>query len=80
VRKSGEELGFLGGDLTTLYDIRSYVAGMSRQIATLGPAELALGGRGSVNFVGQPLEATYGTRTPKGFAIYVQLRPTKVHS
>jgi hypothetical protein len=79
VRKSGEELGFQGGDLTTLYDIRSYVAGFSHQIATMGPAELALSVRGSLNFVGQPLEAAYGTRAPKGFAVYAQLRPVRVH-
>lgn len=79
VRKSGEELGFLGGDLTTLYDIRSFVAGFTRQIATVGRAEVGLGARGSVNFIGQSLEATYGGRTAKGFAVYAQLRPLSGH-
>ena len=31
VRKSGDELGFLGGDVTLLYDVRSYVLGVMRR-------------------------------------------------
>ena len=77
VRKNGEELGFQGGDLTTLYDIRSNVLGFTRQIVQIGGAELGLGARGSVNFVVQTLEATYATRTPTGFAVYGQLRPRR---
>jgi hypothetical protein len=75
VRKSGEELGFLGGDLTLLYDIRSYTAGVTRDVATVGRASIGLGARGAVNFISKTLEATYGTRRPAGFAVYVRLRP-----
>ncbi len=77
VQKNGEELGFLGGDLTELYDVRSVVAGVARRIASRGSAELALGARAAVSFVPATLEATYRTRTPAGFAIYVQLRPRR---
>jgi hypothetical protein len=34
-----------------------------------------LGVRGSLNFVPEGLEATYGTRTPAGVALYARLRP-----
>ena len=77
VQKNGEELGFLGGDLTTLYDIRSIVAGFTHQIASVGSAEFALGARGGVNFVPSALLPTYGTRTPAGYAVYTQLRPRR---
>jgi hypothetical protein len=75
VRKNGEELGFQGGDLTLLYDIRSYVLGVKRQVITLGGAEVSVGARGAINFVAKGLELAYGTRTPKGFDVYLQFRP-----
>jgi hypothetical protein len=78
VMKSGEELGFLGGDLTALYDVRSYVLGISQRVAAAGAAELAIGARGSVNFIPQSLFATYRSRTPRGFAVYAQLRPRHI--
>jgi hypothetical protein len=75
VEKNGAELGFFGGDLTTLYDLRSAVGGVTRRVAAAGGAELSLGVRGAVNFVPETLLATYGTRTPTGFAVFVRLRP-----
>lgn len=75
VQKNGAEMGFSGGDLTTLYDIRSIVLGATRRVATVGGAELSLGARGAVNFIPGTLLATYGTPTPAGYAVYAQLRP-----
>ncbi len=75
VMKNGEELGFLGGDLTALYDVRSISAGVTRRAGSILQAELAVGARGAVNFVPETLLATYGTRTPFGFAVYLQLQP-----
>jgi hypothetical protein len=75
VRKNGEELGFQGGDLTTLYDIRSVVLGATHALLSTRGAQLSLGARGAVNFVPQSLFATYGTRTPVGASVYLQLRP-----
>ena len=77
VRKNGEEMGFQGGDLTTLYDIRSYVLGATREIGGTRGVVLALGGRGAVNFVSQGLQLAYGTRRPAGFDVYLQLRPDR---
>jgi hypothetical protein len=50
--------------------------GYVREIVQYGGASLGLGIRGSINFVPQGLEATYGTRTPAGIALYARLRPT----
>ena len=75
VQKSGQDLGFQGGDLTTLYDIRSIVIGITRTVATVGRFGLALGARGSVDFIPATLELTYGATTPVGFAVYAKVRP-----
>ena len=75
VQKNGAELGFLGGDLAALYAVRSVVAGFARTIGTAGHAEFTVGARGSVNFVPGTLLATYGTRTPSGFAVFASVRP-----
>jgi hypothetical protein len=71
VMKSGEELGFQGGDLTELYDIRAISLGAEHRVVGM----LGLGARGSVNLVPETLLATYGTRTPSGLAVYVHFSP-----
>ena len=75
VQKSGQDLGFQGGDLTTLYDVRSIAFGFTRTVATAGRVGFAVGARGSVNFIPETLLLTYGTRAPAGFAVYTQVRP-----
>jgi len=75
VQKNGEELGFLGGDLTELYDVRVISGGGARRVTTMRSTDLLVGARGAVNFVPATLLATYGTRTPVGFFLYLQLRP-----
>lgn len=73
VMKNGEELGFLGGDLTALYDVRSLSAGYRHVVSQIERAQVGIGGRATVDFVPQSLEATYGTRTPKGVSLYLSL-------
>ncbi|MEO8336257.1 MAG: hypothetical protein ABI664_14860 [bacterium] len=75
VQKSGEELGFLGGDLTELYDIRTVSGGAAKRIASGFASDLLFGARAAVNVVPASLLATYGTRTPFGLVVYLQLRP-----
>lgn len=75
VEKSGDELGFSGGDLTTLYAERSVVLGGTHLLASYGDGEVRLGARAALNLVPETLVATYGTRTPTGYALYLQLRP-----
>jgi hypothetical protein len=71
VMKNGEELGFLGGDLTEQYRIRVLSGGVTRTVIRY----VRLGARGAVNFIPEELRATYGTQTPIGFAIFLQLSP-----
>ena len=75
VKKNGEELGFLGGDLTELYGVRSVVLGATREVFSVGTARFAVGARGAINVVPQSLFATYGTRRPTGLAVYARVRP-----
>lgn len=75
VEKSGEELGFLGGDLMTLYPIQSVVLGGTRTVAVVRRIRMAVGGRASMEFLPAELRATYGTRTPSGFALFARFAP-----
>ncbi len=76
VEKDGEELGFQGGDILTLYDVRSVVLGAVRTVAQLGrAAEIGVGARAAVNFVPSTLLLYYQTRTPLGFAVYLRVSP-----
>lgn len=77
VEKNGEELGFLGGDLTALYDTRSLVLGATRSLFDVRGATFTLGARGAVNVVPESLRATYGTRVPSGFALFASVRPAR---
>lgn len=77
VEKNGAELGFFGGDLTDTYDLRAVVVGFTQVLTGARRGELSVGARGALNFVPSTLLATYGTRTPTGFTVFVRLRPTR---
>jgi hypothetical protein len=77
VEKSGEELGFLGGDLTVLYPIQSLVLGGTRHVAVVRKIELQVGARASLEFLPEELRATYGTRRPSGFALFMRLAQSR---
>jgi hypothetical protein len=75
VQKSAEELGFLGGDLTELFDVQSLLGGYVRHLGDVSGAEIGLGALASIGFVPSALEPTYGTQSPKGFAVFFRIRP-----
>jgi hypothetical protein len=77
VMKSGEDLGFLGGDLTQLYDVRSVAAGYAHEMLAFGAGALGIGARGAIDLLPETLRQTYGTRTPVGAAVYLQVRPRR---
>ena len=55
--------------------VRAVTARWGQWLVSLHGAALAVGTCGAVNFVPRTLLATYGTRSPSGFAVYVQVRP-----
>lgn len=78
VTKSAEELVLAGVDEDAEYDLRALVLGAVREVASLPGTTLGVGVRGSLNFVPRELEPTYGTRTPKGIAVFLRLRPKRM--
>ncbi len=75
VEKNGEELGFLGGDLTTIYPIKGVSVGAAHEMFGRVPgAAITFGVRASMELVPEDLRATYGTRTPAGAAVFIRLR------
>jgi hypothetical protein len=75
VQKSAEELVVPVLDPETRFEVGALVVGYVREVAQYGGASLGLGVRGSLNILPRDLEATYGTRTPAGLALYARLRP-----
>ena len=74
VSKSGDELGFQGGDLTQLFTIRSLSLAATRDFVSVGWAAIGLGLRGSVNFLPETLRLTYQGTTTSGYAAFVRVR------
>ena len=74
VMKNGEELGFSGGDLMKLYEIRKLMVGGRRDLTSVRFATLSLGAAGSISLLPESLELTYGTRHPVALDLFVQAR------
>src|SRR5437879_7678657 len=75
VRKSAEDLVIPSVPPTTQYAVGALALGYLRTVGTAAGLAAGVGVRGSVNFVPSSLNAVYGSRTPVGAAIYLQLRP-----
>jgi hypothetical protein len=74
VMKSAEELGFQGGNLMELFDIRSVSAGVRHDVRRTRYAVLGAGARAAFTFLPRSLELAYGTRRPTGFELFLQAR------
>ena len=79
VRKNAEELVVPSAPPAAEYDVSALALGYVRTIGTMGGLVAGVGARGSLNFVPASLEPEYGSRTPVGLAVYLQLRPSGVH-
>jgi len=75
VRKSAAELVIPSVPPPTEYDVGALALGFQRTVGTVAGLAAGVGVRGSVNFVPSSLNAVYGSGTPAGAAIYLQLRP-----
>src|SRR6266568_1247951 len=75
VRKSAAELVIPSVPPTTEYDVGALALGYQRTVGFVAGFAAGLGVRGSLNFVPSSLDGAYGSRTPVGAAIYLQLRP-----
>ncbi len=70
VRKSGEDLVVTAG----AYDVGSVVLGYLKAWG-VGRGEWGLGVRGSIGVIPGSLKAAYGSRTPRGAAVFARWRP-----
>ena len=75
VQKSAEELVIPSVPASAEYAVGALALGYLRTIGTMEGMSAAAGVRGSVNLIPASLEAAYGSRVPKGVAIYLRLRP-----
>jgi len=74
VQKSGDDLGFIGGDLTELFNVRSASLGATHDFVSLGSAFVGLGVRGSINFLPETLRLTYQGTRATGYSMFVRVR------
>jgi len=79
VRKSAEDLVVPAAPAGATYDVAALALGYRRTVGTFGGLAAGVGARGSVNFVPASLQPEYGSRTPVGLAVYLELRPSDAH-
>ncbi len=79
VKKRGEEFGMEGAAAGTALPVGVIVLGHVHPLVARAGLEARLGGRVALNLVGDDLESRYGTRTPLGFMIYLQVIPEIGH-
>ena len=79
VRKTAQELVIPSVSPTVEYDVGALALGYRRTVGTFAGLAAGVGARGSVNLVPPSLQPAYGSRTPVGLAVYLQLRPSGAH-
>jgi hypothetical protein len=78
VQKGSEDLVLGSAGPAGEFDIASLAGGYVYEFDRMGNVRTGIGGRASVGFLPSALETAYGTRTPRGFAIYVRFRPQRM--
>jgi len=80
VQKSAQDLVVADDSDSRRYDIGALTLGYSREIVHARGLTLGASILGTVSEVPGTLESTYGTRHPKGYAIFLRLRPDRMHT
>ena len=80
VQKSAQDLVVADESESRRYDVGALTLGYSREIMRAHGLTLGASILGTLDLVPGSLEATYGTRHPKGFAIFLRLRPDRMHT
>jgi len=79
VRKSAQELVVPSVLSAVEYDVGALALGYRRTVGTFAGLAAGAGARGSLNFVPASLQPEYGSRTPVGLVVYLELRPAGGH-
>jgi hypothetical protein len=80
VQKSAQDLVVADESESRRFDIGALTLGYSREIMRARGLTLGASILGTVNVVPDALAAAYGTRYPKGYAIFLRLRPDRMHT
>jgi hypothetical protein len=80
VQKSAQDLVVADESESRHYDIGALTLGYSREIMRARGLTLGASILGTVSVVPGGLAAAYGTRYPKGYAIFLRLRPDRMHT
>ncbi|MDQ2930996.1 MAG: hypothetical protein M3Y05_09310 [Gemmatimonadota bacterium] len=80
VQKSAQDLVVADQSESRRYDIGALTLGYSREIMRARGLTLGVSILGTLNAVPTSLESTYGTRFPKGYAVFLRLRPDRMHT
>jgi hypothetical protein len=74
VTRTAEELALVGS-VTPEVQVGAIALGYARRLGSRVGTELWIGGRGNLEVVPQQLRLFYGSSTPVGFTVYLQVRP-----
>jgi hypothetical protein len=80
VQKSAQDLAVADQSESRRYDVSALTLGYSREIMRARGLTLGASILGTLNMVPEGLAAAYGTRHPKGYAVFLRLRPDRMHS
>jgi len=80
VQKSAQDLVLGDQSDSTHYDIGAFTLGYSREIVRAHGLTLGASILGTLSVVPGILESAYGTRYPKGYAVFLRLRPDRMHT
>jgi hypothetical protein len=80
VQKSAQDLVVADQSDARRYDIGELTLGYSREIMRARGLTLGASILGTLSVVPGSLEGSYGTRYPKGYAIFLRLRPDRMHT
>jgi hypothetical protein len=80
VQKSAEDLAIANQPESRRYDIGALTLGYSREIMRAHGLTLGASILGTLDIVPGALATVYGTRNPKGYAVFLRLRPDRMHT
>jgi hypothetical protein len=78
VRKSAEELVLAPGITTGEFNVSTLVGGYVYEFDRVGNVRTGIGARASIDLIPSALEPFYGSRMPRGFAVYLRFRPQRM--
>jgi len=74
VTRTAEDLALVGS-ISEAVEVGSLALGYARRVGALHSVGAWLGARGHVDFVPEQSRLFYGSRTPTGFLVSLQIRP-----